>query len=246
MQNKYIEIKGKKIPVIIRNYRKTNKIKIFYRGDILNISKPRIVSLNEVMKMIKANENSIYNQYMEMISNTNDKIRKWNNGEKLLYKGVEFEIKRQIIDTSTDFVNIYIDEDERKIIITIPQKLENEDIKHTIDKGIKDLFKNNTYAMLYQKLPYWSKITEIKYNKYSVRDAVSKFGSCNVTKKELHFSSRLIMLPEDKVDAIIVHELCHIIHANHSKDFYNLIKQYIPNYDEINKWLKQNSNKIMF
>lgn len=53
------------------------------------------------------------------------------------------------------------------------------------------------------------------------------------------------MLPEDKVDAIIVHELCHIIHKNHSKEFYNLVKKYIPNYDEIDKWLKNNSNLIM-
>ena len=76
-------------------------------------------------------------------------------------------------------------------------------------------------------------------------DAISKFGSCVPSTKRLHFSSRLIMLPEDKVDAVIVHELCHIIHPNHSKDFYNLVKKYIPNYEEIDKWLKQNGNLIM-
>ena len=53
------------------------------------------------------------------------------------------------------------------------------------------------------------------------------------------------MLPEDKVDAIIVHELCHIIHSNHNKEFYELVKKYIPNYDEINKWLKENSKIIL-
>ena len=70
-------------------------------------------------------------------------------------------------------------------------------------------------------------------------------GSCIPSKKILHFSNRLIMLPEDKVDAIIVHELCHIIHSNHSKNFYELVKKYIPNYDEINKWLKENSKAIL-
>lgn len=54
------------------------------------------------------------------------------------------------------------------------------------------------------------------------------------------------MLPEDKVDAIIVHELCHIIHPNHSKDFYDLVKKYIPNYDNIDKWLKENGRIIIF
>ena len=73
----------------------------------------------------------------------------------------------------------------------------------------------------------------------------ANYGSCIPSKKILHFSNRLIMLPEDKVDAIIVHELCHIIHSNHNKEFYELVKKYIPNYDEIDKWLKENSKMIM-
>lgn len=73
----------------------------------------------------------------------------------------------------------------------------------------------------------------------------ANIGSCIPSKRILHFSNRLIMLPEDKVDAIIVHELCHIIHSNHSKNFYELVKKYIPNYDEINKWLKENSKAIL-
>ena len=109
-----------------------------------------------------------------------------------------------------------------------------------------DLLKNNTRYILQSKVPYWSKITSIPYKEFKVNDATSKFGSCIPSKKVLHFSSRLIMLPEDKIDAIVVHELCHIIHPNHSKKFYNLVKEYIPNYDEINKWLKENGKIIIF
>jgi len=54
------------------------------------------------------------------------------------------------------------------------------------------------------------------------------------------------MLPKDKVDAIIVHELCHMKHKNHNKEFYGLVSKYIPNYKEIDKWLKVNGKNIMF
>ena len=54
------------------------------------------------------------------------------------------------------------------------------------------------------------------------------------------------MLSKDKVDAIIVHELCHIVYKNHNRQFYNLIEKYIPNYNEVDKWLKKNGNIIMF
>lgn len=64
-------------------------------------------------------------------------------------------------------------------------------------------------------------------------------------KKALHFSNRLIMLPEDKIDAIIVHELSHMTYANHSSKFYDLVQEYIPNYFEIDKWLKKNVKRVM-
>ncbi len=118
--------------------------------------------------------------------------------------------------------------------------------KRIIDQNIKQIFKNETQKLIQKRLPYWSKLTNLQYNSFKIGDATSKFGSCVPSTKALHFSNRLIMLPEDKVDAIIVHELCHIVHSNHSKEFYDLVKKYIPNYDEINKWLKQNSKMILF
>ena len=54
------------------------------------------------------------------------------------------------------------------------------------------------------------------------------------------------MLPENIIDGIIVHELCHIIYPNHSNNFYKLVRKYMPDYDEINKWLKKNGGNILF
>ena len=54
------------------------------------------------------------------------------------------------------------------------------------------------------------------------------------------------MLPEDKVDAIIVHELCHMKYKYHNKQFYDLVEKYIPDYKEIDKWLNKYGKMIMF
>ena len=106
--------------------------------------------------------------------------------------------------------------------------------------------KSNTEVLIAERLPYWSKITKIDYNEVKIRDAITRYGSCMPSKKNLNFSSRLIMLPEDKVDAIIVHELCHMKHKYHNKEFYDLVAKYIPNYKEIDEWLKINGKIIMF
>ena len=111
---------------------------------------------------------------------------------------------------------------------------------------MKKIFKEETEKLLQNKLKYWKEITKIEYTSFNVRDAKSKYGSCKPLTRQLYFTSRLIMLPEDVINAIIVHELCHIIYKNHSKKFYDLVKKFIPNYDEIDKWLKKNSKEINF
>lgn len=242
--SQYIKIKDKEIPVIIRNYKKSKNIRIYFKGNILNISKPKSVKNNNIIKLIKENEEQIYNQYTKILSTENKNIKHWNSGEKIFYKGEKFDITRE--QTNTEIIEIKIEKENKKIKVYIPSSLKDEeDIKKNVDKGIKQLFKNNTGVIIQERLPYWSKITGIEYKTFKVRDAISKFGSCIPSKKALYFSSRLVMLPQNVIDAIIVHELCHIIHANHSKDFYDLVKKYITNYDEIDKWLKRNGNLIL-
>lgn len=239
----YIEIKKEKVPVIVRNYRNSYRIKMFFRGNILNISKPASVSFNKIMKLIQENEEKLYSQYQQIISEESKEIKHWNTGEKILYKGQEHTIIRE--QTNKQSISIAIEQDTKQFKITVPKELaQKADLKSSIDRGMKELLKNNTGVIIQERLPYWSKVTNIPYHSFKIRDAISRFGSCVPELKKLNFNARLVMLPEDKIDAIIVHELCHIIHPNHSKDFYNLVKTYIPNYDKIDKWLKQNSSLI--
>ena len=143
-------------------------------------------------------------------------------------------------------ISVRLELKTKQMIIMLPEEIEKYEIKESVDKAIKELFKNNTQCMINEKLPYWSKKTGIKYNEVKIRDATSRYGSCMPAKKNIYFSSRLIMLPEDVVDAIIVHELCHIIYKNHNKEFYQLVQKYIPEYKQIDKWLKENGKIIMF
>ena len=132
------------------------------------------------------------------------------------------------------------------MIVTVPINIPKEQLKYYIDKLVKKMLKDHTEMLILKRLPYWSEITPIDYDEVNVRDAITRYGSCMPAKKNLYFSSRLIMLPEDKVDAIIVHELCHMKHKNHDKEFYELVAKYIPDYKEIDKWLKENGKMILF
>ena len=239
----YIKIQDKKIPIAIRNYKNSNKVKIYFKGTHLHVSKPQYVSDKEIIKIIQKNDKEIYEQYIKIISKENTDIKHWYTGEKFLYQGENYTIIRKEIHENT--ISIKIVDEEKQIQIAMPKLEDEEEEKKQIDTVIKRLLKNNTQALLQERLPYWSKKTKIQYNSFQVADAITRFGSCTVKTKVIHFSSRLIMLPQNKIDAIIVHELCHIIHANHSKQFYDLVKKYITNYDEIDDWLKENGKEII-
>ena len=241
---KYIRIKDKNIPISIKSYKNAKSIKIYFNSNILSITKPTRLSIKMVLKIIKDSEEEIYNKYLKVISSEVTTIKQWKTGEIIYYKGTEFQIQRE--ETIQNRVSIEIDEKEQKVKITVPDKISQEEIKILVDKLVKRVFKNQTESLIAKKLPYWSKITGLNYNEVKIRDAISRYGSCMPSKRNLYFSSRLIMLPEDKVDAIIVHELCHLVYKNHNKEFYNLVKQYIPNYAEIDKWLKKHGKIILF
>ena len=238
----YMQIKDKKIPVDICSYSQSKTIKIYFKDKILKITKPKYVSQKSIIKMLEENKEQIYNQYINLKENSNKK--KWESGEKISYEGENYTINIEYDNTNR--IILRLNKENKILNIILPKEIDDFEKKIYIEKAFKKLIKNNTEALLQEKVPYWSQITNIKYEEFKVRDATTKYGSCMPKKGLLHFSSRLIMLPEEVVDAIIVHELCHITYANHSAEFYNLVKKYKPNYEEIDKWLKKNGQAIMF
>lgn len=240
---KYIlKIKDAEIELNIKNYKTAKTMKMFFKGETLTITKSPYIPKREVDRFIKENEEYIYNKYMKIKEDNKQKKSIWQTGGTILYKGNEYTV--DVSKHNKNIVRVRIEEETKKFLIILPEIIQEEEIDIYVKKALKDLFKNNTEAILLQKLPQLSKMTNIKYKSFEVRDAKSKYGSCVPKTKELHFSSRLVMLKDEAIDAVIVHELCHIVHPNHSKDFYNLVKTYMPNYDELDKYLKEKSREI--
>jgi len=72
----------------------------------------------------------------------------------------------------------------------------------------------------------------------TVTSARTRYGSCSASNR-LSFSWRLMRYPMETVEAVVVHELCHIIHKNHQKEFYILLRSILPDYDGRTEILKK-------
>lgn len=85
----------------------------------------------------------------------------------------------------------------------------------------------------------YSKIMELRPTSIKITSAKKRFGSCS-SKNGLCFSWRLMAYPTEAIEYVVVHELAHIKHHNHSTKFYKLIEKYMPDYKERQKLLKIN------
>ena len=83
-----------------------------------------------------------------------------------------------------------------------------------------------------------------KYNEISVKDTVSRWGSCS-TQKNFNFNWRLVMAPPDILSYVVRHEIAHLTYMNHSKEFWALVKQMFPKYVEAKTWLKNNGANLI-
>lgn len=96
--------------------------------------------------------------------------------------------------------------------------------------------KELTRALVARKIAEFNLFYNFKFGKVSIRNQRSRWGSCS-KKGNLNFNYRLALVPDILVDYVIVHELCHLGEFNHSKDFWKLVEQTIPNYTELRKQL---------
>lgn len=80
---------------------------------------------------------------------------------------------------------------------------------------------------------------DIPYPKVMIGKMKRKWGYCNKRQELIKLNSELIKYSIDEIDYVIIHELCHFLEFNHSKNFWNYVKKYKPNYKENTKALKE-------
>jgi len=115
----------------------------------------------------------------------------------------------------------------------------NSPLKYVKPSSKKDykLYKDEVKAVVEERLSYFNQFYNFKYNKITIRNQKSRWGSCS-QKGNLNFNYKLHFLPEELRDYVIVHELCHLGEFNHSKKFWNLIEKTTPQYMHLRKALK--------
>lgn len=89
-----------------------------------------------------------------------------------------------------------------------------------------------------QRLKIWSDYYGLEYNRFFIKNQRTRWGSCS-SNRNLSFNYKIILLPKRYADYIIIHELCHLKEFNHSRRFWSLVAETVPDYEKIIEHLKK-------
>ncbi len=95
-----------------------------------------------------------------------------------------------------------------------------------------------------ERVRYYAGIMGVSYGRITIRKQKTLWGSCSA-KGNLNFNCLLMLTPEDVIDYVVVHELCHRKQMNHSKAFWNEVGRVLPDYNERMKKLKAEGKLLM-
>ena len=206
-----VDLQGIKIKVFIN--RKNNKNIYFHFDDNLNlvVNASKRIKDKEIEELIKKNEKSLLNLYNKTYKRNLKDTKFW-------YLGNSYEIMYE-----EDLNEIIFDEGTIRV-----------DNYQRLDKFIKKM----TKEIFYEEVEKIKKIIKTPDFSLKLRKMKTRWGVCNYKNMTITLNTELIKYNKELLRYVIVHEMCHFYHHDHSKNFWNMVSIYYPNYKVARKELR--------
>lgn len=208
------KIENEVFPVVIQ--RKNNKntyIRISEKMEIV-VSTSFFTTNHQVQKLIQNNEESV----KKMLNRQKKEIQK---KETFYYLGKKYDIITVPTLEKITLENDYIYTKNKK------------ELEKWYQKEMKRLFQERMdiiYPLFEEKIPY---------PLLKIRNMKTRWGVCNRKTNAITLNAALMKEPIECLDYVIVHELSHFVHFDHSKEFWKTVEKYSPNYKKIRKKMKE-------
>lgn len=153
------------------------------------------------------------------------------SGDRFYYLGKPYTLcVEEVFFVKKPVVNI-TDGDLR---VMVPSSTPEE-----IKKALHMWYKLQAERVINERINYYKTFFTVEPSAIQVKEQKKRWGSCS-SKRKLMFNWRIVMAPMDVLDYIVVHEMCHMVHMNHSSVYWALVKSIMPDYKEKQTWLKEN------
>jgi len=204
--------------------------------DVVTVVAPEGIADDVLLKHVKAKAKWIVQKLYEMKEIQSQHLdREYVNGEAFMYLGRNYSLRvvhDQVLKQPV--TKLY----QGKFIITTPI-----DDQLQLKASMEAWFRQKTLQKVEERIAYYQKYFDVEPTVVKVKEQKKRWASCT-SKRELLFNWRCVMAPSFALDYIVVHEMCHMLHMDHSKDFWSLLNRIMPDYEKRREWLKNYGIKM--
>lgn len=207
---------------IIKSSRKTLSLSIGQDGKIV-VHAPNKMKDELINNFIRQKQDWLATK-LSIIRNNQNKYDDVLHLKKFLLYG------KQISIYMADVKKIEVSND----YILVPKKIEAAKVQ----QSIVNFYRKTAKEILTKRLGYLQSVLKIRCSNFKIANSKGRWGSCN-SAGVITINWRVIMMPPECIDYVIIHELCHLIEMNHSKRFWTLVETFLPNYNALRQSLKE-------
>jgi predicted metal-dependent hydrolase len=170
-----------------------------------------------ILKHLKNNEKKVLSQKLE-------------NGSKIYFLGLLYEVELRVCEAIRESK---VEIEDSKIIFYVLDEWGEEEFQELLNL----FYKEQAIKHIEPMVKLWANKMNLHPTYVGYRKAKTRWGSCSA-KDRISFNYYLMKLPLTMIEYVVVHELTHIEHKNHSINFWSLLEFYLPNYKSIVKELR--------
>lgn len=230
MSTKKIELEN--IGTIFLKKRKVKNINIRITSEGINVSLPWSVSFKSAEEIVYSKKEWIYKHY----TNTKKKESK-----SSIFSDSHFCLRDSKVSfQSGNIPNIKIQKYGKDYIISYPESFKKSDLQKKLQHYIIEICRIEAKDFLPKRVNELAEKFHFEYNRVYVKNMRSRWGSCS-NLNNINLNLHLIRIPDHLIDYVILHELTHTIHKNHSQEFWKQLMKVLPSAKELDKKLKDYS-----
>ena len=222
---------GLSVEVIRTKRKKTVSIRVF--NGLVQAVVPEQLSDIRVTELIQKSTPWILRKLSKESQASVFLPKKYISGEAFPYLGRHYRLK--VLFGDNDKVRLL----HGNLEVSVSKGSKESDIRN----ALSDWYECHALKKLIEKTKKYAGIIGIFPNSISVKNYKSRWGSCS-SKGDISYNWRIILAPPQIVNYVVVHELCHLRHMNHSSAYWESVKQVFPDYLIYRKWLKEKGTTL--
>lgn len=220
---------------VTHSKRTTMAIKISPTGTV-HVAVPNRTSKKDIIDWVNSKSGWIIKKLTEIDEIKADITSKeYIQGESFMYLGLDYPLQIEIhneLNKPTADLNC-----GRFIVRT-----STADSK-VIRSAMEAWYRYKADEIIQSRIEYYKPMLNVSPNRVTIREQKTRWGSCSF-KGNLNFNWKAMRAPFEVLEYLVVHELCHLVHLNHSHEYWSLVSSILPDYKVRKDWLRKNGIRL--